>query len=109
MATAAPRTAPDPTRNLWQVPVFLLGLAVFVAAWRGWLPPGSPAPPLGFQKDLAVLRAAAERANPDAAELKALLARTAVASEAFPEAGPAAHFALGSGYARLAELTPSPD
>jgi tetratricopeptide (TPR) repeat protein len=109
MATAAPETAPDPTRHLWQVPVFLVGLAAFLAAWQGWLPIGSPDPTLAFQKDLAVLRGAAERTNPDAAELKALLAKTAVAVDTFPEAGSAAHFALGSGYARLAELTASPD
>jgi tetratricopeptide (TPR) repeat protein len=109
MATAAPATAPDPTRNLWQVPVFLVGAAAFVAAWQGWLPLGSPDPSLAFQKDLAVLRGGAERANPDAAELKSLLAKTAVAVDQFPEVGSAAHFALGSGYARLAELTAGPE
>lgn len=109
MATAAPDTAPDPTRNLWQVPVFLVGAAAFVAAWQGWLPIGSPDPALAFRKDIAALRAAAERANPDAAELKALVSKTAAVVDAHPEAGAAAHFALGSGYARLAELTASPD
>src|SRR5439155_19016967 len=36
------------------------------------------------------------------------LARVAAAADGFPEHGPAAHFALGSGYARVAEVTPAP-
>src|SRR5947209_3443305 len=105
MATAVtadtPDTRPDPTRRLWQVPVFLLGAAAFVAAWQGWLPLSNPDPALAFLKDIAALRAAAERANPDAGELKSLLAKTAGEAEAFPEHGPAAHFALGTAYGRL--------
>lgn len=112
MATAAPdaptTARPDPTRNLWQVPAFLVGLAAFVSAWQGWLPVGSPDPIHTFRKDLAALRAAAERAAPDPAELKALLTRAAAEADNFPEAGPDAHFALGSAYARLAELTGVP-
>src|SRR5205085_4732895 len=96
-------------RRLWQVPVFLLGAAAFVAAWQGWLPLSTPDPALAFLKELAALRSAAERANPDAAELKALLARSAAGAESFPEHAPAIHFALGTAYARLAELTPGPD
>ena len=42
--TAAPPSAarpsgarPDPTRNLWQVPVLLLGVGAFVSTWQGWI------------------------------------------------------------------------
>ncbi|MBX9581711.1 MAG: hypothetical protein K2X87_15520, partial [Gemmataceae bacterium] len=56
-------------------------------------------------RDLATLQAAADRPAPDPGELKAALARVAGAAEAYPEQAPAAHFALGSGWVRLAELT----
>lgn len=108
-APAAPTTArPDPTRNLWQIPAFVVGLAAFVAAWQGWLPVGSPDPIHTFRKDLAALRAAAERPTPDPAELKALLGKAAAEADSYPEAGPAARFALGTAYARLAELSGDP-
>jgi tetratricopeptide (TPR) repeat protein len=109
-AAAPPaRPAPDPARHYWQVPTFLLGVAVFAAAWQGWLPLGTPDPAGAFARDLAALRAAYEKVTPDRDELKALLAKVAAGVEDFPEQGPAARFALGSGYARLAELTTAPD
>jgi tetratricopeptide (TPR) repeat protein len=100
------RTRPDPTRRLWQVPVFLLGVAAFAAAYTGWLPIGPPDPAGAFRRDLAALRTAAERLAPDPAELKTQLSRVAGSAEAFPEHAAAAHFALGTGYVRLAETTP---
>ena len=37
---ALPSTAAttDSTRHLWQVPVLLLGIGVFVCEWQGWIP-----------------------------------------------------------------------
>ncbi|MDB5306088.1 MAG: hypothetical protein JWO38_290 [Gemmataceae bacterium] len=111
-ATAPPlrpaKTRPDPSRRVWQVPVFLLGVAAFLAAWGGWLPLGPRDPAAAFTRDVAALRAAAEQLTPDLNELKAHLNRVAGATESFPESAPAAHFALGSGYVRLAELTADP-
>lgn len=100
---------PDPTQHIWQVPVFLIGVAIFVAAWQGWLPLGKPDPSGAFLRDIAALIAAYERVSPDREELKQLLSQVAGNVEAFPDHRPAARFALGSGYARLAELTPAPD
>src|SRR5215211_1841321 len=98
MATdpAAPpaRTRPDPTRRLWQVPAFALGLTAFLAVHNGWLPVGKADPGYTYLKDLAALRAAADKQAPDAAELHGMLARTAAAADGFPEHAALTHFAL---------------
>jgi tetratricopeptide (TPR) repeat protein len=104
-APEPPTTRPDPTRRLWQVPAFLLGVAAFLAVWGGWLPLGKRDPAATFLGDVRALRAAAEQVTPDTNDLRTLLNRVAEATESFPEHGAAAHFALGSGYVRLAELT----
>ena len=109
--TAAPPRAttyrPDPTQNIWQVPAFLLGVAVFVGAWQGWLPLGTPDPTADFTRDVVALRTAYEKVTPDRDELKELLTKVAAGLDSFPEFSTTTHFALGCGYVRLAELTPS--
>ena len=100
--------SPDPTRHVWQVPTFLIGAAVFVSAWQGWLPLGTPDPGGDFGRDIAALRVCSEKVNPDRDELKDALGRVAANVDAFPAEAPLARFALGSGYARLAELTADP-
>ena len=88
----------------------MVGAAVFVAAWQGWLPLGTPDPAADFARDLD-----------GAAEL----VREGVAGPRGVEGPPRAvprpasmrsrntraigRFALGSGYARLAELTANLD
>jgi tetratricopeptide (TPR) repeat protein len=108
-ATLPAAAEPDPTTYFWQVPIFLIGAAVFVAAWQGWLSLGTPDPGDEFARDLAALRIAAERVTPDRDELNDLLAKIAVQVDNFPEQAAFAQFILGSGYARLAELNPSPE
>jgi tetratricopeptide (TPR) repeat protein len=103
------RPAPDPRRNAWQVPLFLVGAAVFVAAWQGWLPLGTPDPSADFVRDLAALRNSYEKVTPDRDELKDLLTKVAARVDSFPEQATMARFSLGSGYTRLAELTPNLD
>jgi hypothetical protein len=100
---------PDPTRHVWQVPTFLLGVAVFVGAWQGWLPLGTPDPTADFTRDLAALRVSYEKVAPDRDELKDLLTKVAAGIDFFPEYTTTTHFALGCGYVRLAELTPAPE
>ena len=110
--TAAPRptrTRPDPTRRLWQLPVFLLGVAAFAAAYYGWLPVGPPDPAAAFRKDVAALKTAGERLAQDPAELKARVSRVAADLDTYRDLAPAAHAAVGGGYVRLAELTVAPD
>lgn len=112
MATdSAPARRPqtDPTKHVWQVPTFVLGLAAFAAAWQGWLPLGPRDPATAFLKDIAALKAGYEKLTPEPGELNALLKKVASAAEGFPEHTPAAHFTLGSGYVRLAELTANPE
>ncbi len=99
---------PDPNRNIWQVPIFLLGVAVFTSAWQGWLPIGAPDPIANFTRDLAALRSTNDKLTPDRDELKATLARVAAGIEARADDSAEARLALGSGYVRLAELTADP-
>ena len=106
--TAAPpsTTAPtDSTRHLWQIPVLLLGIGVFVGELQGWIPlkPGDPGD--AFERDLNSLKAAYEKHEPNPTELKTLLSTVAGKVETFPEQAPRARFHLGSGYVRLAEIT----
>jgi tetratricopeptide (TPR) repeat protein len=96
---------PDPTRRLWQIPTFLLGAAVFLGTYQGWLPLGARDPGSSFRVDLGALQSLAAMPNPDPIQLRNQLQRVAAASDAFPESGPFAHFILGTGYVRLAELT----
>ena len=107
--TTTKYSSPDPSRNAWQVPLFLVGAAVFVSAWQGWLPLGTPDPAADFTRDLASLRNSYEKVTPDRDELKDLLAKVAAGVDSFPEQAAMARFTLGSGYARLAELTPNLD
>jgi tetratricopeptide (TPR) repeat protein len=111
-ATAAPPStaAPtDPTRHLWQVPVLLLGAAAFVSAWQGVGPLAPDDPVRTFVQDLSALRACYEKNAPDPLELKNLLNKVAAGVESYPNQGPTARFHLGSGYVRLAEITPALD
>jgi hypothetical protein len=101
----------DPTRHVWQLPVLLLGIAVFVCAWKGWLPP-----PLGkvdsipsFSGDVVKLRSAYERATPEPNELRNWLKKVAEGVEINPDQAPQARYHLGSGYVRLAEITAAQD
>lgn len=105
--TAAPAT--DPTRHLWQLPVLVAGATAFCAVWLGWVPLGSAEPGAAFLRDLAELRAAYEQKLPDPVALKTHLNRIAAAADAHPAHAPLARFHLGSGYVRLAELTPGAD
>ncbi|MBN9119138.1 MAG: hypothetical protein J0I06_08255, partial [Planctomycetes bacterium] len=109
-AAPAPPPAPaDPTKHLWQLPVLLLGIVVFVSTWQGWLRVGAAGPNETFERDVNALRAEYEKAGPDPVELKTRLNKVAGGVETHPELGPLARFHLGSGYVRLAELTAAQD
>jgi TolA-binding protein len=107
---ALPTAAPaDPTRHLWQLPVLLLGLGVFLATWQGWLNISRADPEDAFARDVAALKAEHEKLTPDPVVLKTQLNKVAGGVEGYPRQAAPARFHLGSGYARLAELTPNPD
>ncbi len=110
MATdpAAPSSVarPDPTRNLWQVPALLLGLGAFVSVWQGVLFAYSPVDE--FIKNMVALKDEYEKAQPNPMELKNKLNKVAAGVETAEQA-PLGRFYLGSGYVKLAEITPNPD
>lgn len=109
-AAPTPATAPrDPMQHLWQLPVLLLGVGVFVSTWQGWLQLGAADPNGAFEGDIAKLKDGYAKVTPDPVELKTLLARVAGGIESYPEHAPLARFHLGSGYVRLAEITPAQD
>src|SRR5262249_31281463 len=88
----------DPTRHLWQLPVFLLGVAAFVCAWQGWIT-FEVSPNSSFPREVAALKSAHEKVQPDAAELKTCLGKVAAGLDtAPPDQAPYARFQLGSGY-----------
>jgi hypothetical protein len=87
--------------------MFLCCVLVFVAVWQGWIGFGLNNPGTEFQKDLEDLRNTYERVAVDRNELNRLLVLVAGKMESFPDLDQTTHFVLGSGYARLAEITPS--
>lgn len=91
--------------QLWQIPVFLLGVAVFTAAQLGWLPSLSEDEASAYGRLVASLQEACSRVMPDRDEIRTRV--EALAARGDPPAGweNAGHYALGSGYVRLAELT----
>ncbi len=106
-ATAPPNvSSPDPTRNYWQVPLFLVALVLFVATWQGWI--GWLIGPRDSSTEhvlnLETLRNSEEKVAPDIGELKSLLEKVAGNIDLSTDKHDT-HFILGSGYAKLAELT----
>ncbi|HXD86010.1 MAG TPA: hypothetical protein VN641_05935 [Urbifossiella sp.] len=101
-------TRPDHRQRLWQVPLFLVGVAAFVGTYQGWLPLASRDPSSAFRRDLAELHRVLGKQSPDLNSIKAHLEQVAGEVKEFPEQAAAAHFALGTGYMRLAELSADP-
>lgn len=103
------RLQSHPTRHIWQVPLFLSAAALFAATWFGWIPVGPPPVGTVLAQKTADLNTAYERVAPDRDELKGLLIWVAahIDSAADPRQLQSIHFALGSGYSRLAEFTPA--
>lgn len=95
----------EPKRNIWQVPLFLFALALFLATLKGWI--GGPRD-AGTEAEIsfAALGLLVERVSPDREELKNLLEKVASNID-FLAKKDDAHFVLGSGYAKTAELTVS--
>jgi TolA-binding protein len=89
-------------RQLWQAPVFVLGVAALLAAWLA-RSPGKAAPARKVEAALAAAREELDRPDGDA-ERAAGYARSALAdSGALPERAAEAHFLLGSAHLRLGE------
>lgn len=108
MDTAPTRTTSDPTRNLWQWPMLLVGVGVFYAAWQGFIAVGPPKAADLYERSLQTLRSHVEASSPDAAALTTLLGSMAAESGRFPEFAVTTDYLIGSGYLRLADLATDP-
>lgn len=102
-STTDPKPA-APARHVWQLPTFLLGLLALYAAYKYVPPRGAPAGP-ATAGELAELKSALDQRTVDAAAVEPLVRKLAATS---PTDTPT-NFALGSGYAALAELSGDAD
>src|SRR5436190_8454986 len=102
MATDSARsTAPPAARQLWQVPVFLLGLAALIAV--PVLRPYWTSDRAAAERQLRGARQALEQSPPDAARALQQGQRVLDAAAHFPDLTAAAHFVVGSAHLRLSD------
>jgi hypothetical protein len=101
-------TDPAPaSRNLWQLPTFLLGAAALVAVWYG-RPYWQQSPAQRYERDLAALREALDKSPVDAPKVQELL-RKVHGVEPPPHLEKAAPYVIGSALAVSAEVAATPD
>ena len=101
-------TRPDHSKRLWQVPLFLVGVAAFVGTYQGWLPlasrdPSSRVPPRPGRSP-----SRPRQAKPRPQFHQGPSGASGRRGEGIPGSSAPAHFALGTGYMRLAELSADP-
>jgi tetratricopeptide (TPR) repeat protein len=94
--------APPPTRPLWHVPLFLLGLAALAAAWFG-RPIWPEAPARLTKRDLALARAAVDKADGNLEYALKLATRAVQASQKLTDFAGESAFLAGSVHLKLAE------
>jgi len=88
---------PSRVRNLWQLPMFVIGVAALVAVWQ--LRPYWHADPAHqYHRDLAVLRSILEQDRPDLNAASSVASRVVAGLEQFEERRSEAAFLLGSYY-----------
>lgn len=106
MATeSAPIASPVAPRPLWQLPVFLLGIAALYSLWTH----GEklrPSVTERFQRSLEHLKSCLDRWPPDVDQLQAAL-RKIPKTTVPPEFADRVHYYTGSAYVALAETTTS--
>jgi tetratricopeptide (TPR) repeat protein len=92
-----PRNARSKLRQLWQVPVFISGLAALAGVWiaRPYLHHSGA---LHLDRELAAAREALERAQPDTERALALAQAVLEKAKQTPERAGEAHFLVGSAY-----------
>src|SRR5438132_2543808 len=99
---ASPRDTPG---QLWQVPLFLLGIAVVVAVWTTrplWYDPAR----VHLRRELAQARSLLQDPHAALNELTVLLDDALSHIDRIPERAGETHFLMGSAYVGLAEQTP---
>lgn len=107
MATDSALTRRDEPRQLWQAPVFFLGVAVIIAVpltRKHWRPHDVPA----ISRQLAQARQALEKSPPDPTASLQYARKTLESIDRFPQFAGEAHFLIGSAQLRLVDLN-APD
>lgn len=107
MATDTAPTRRDEPRQLWQAPVFFLGVAVIIAAplaRKHWRPHDEPA----ISRQLAQARQALEKSPPDPTASLQYARKTLELVDRFPQFAGEAHYLIGSAQLRLIDLS-APD
>ena len=96
---------PSKRRNIWQLPLFVLGVCAMAAAWQFF-----PLKPLSaaerFAKELAQLQKVIDRRPIDISRLEELAPKVADAAEEYPERAETAHLVAGQAYILLARNEP---
>lgn len=101
MATDSARTS----RNLWQLPVFLLGLAALAGVWFA-RPYWHLTPAQRYERDLAELKQTLDKVPVDASQVQTLL-RKVQASDPPPQVAKQVPYVVGSATLAIAEATAS--
>jgi tetratricopeptide (TPR) repeat protein len=95
------------SRNLWQLPTFLLGIAALVGVWYG-RPYWQQTPAQRYERDLNSLRQALEKSPLDIGQVQTLLRKVHGVDPPANQERQAA-FVIGSAIAAVAEATAGPD
>src|SRR3954454_13977260 len=95
-------TAAEPARPLWQVPVFVLGVAALAGVWFGrqYI---TPSPTVLLRRDLVAARHILARADGDAEQALKLAHRALEMAEKVPDRAGEAALVVGTAHLRLAE------
>jgi tetratricopeptide (TPR) repeat protein len=112
-ATGSPETIEETAgaasvRQLWQAPVFVIGVAALLAAVLS-RPPRGPDPARVLEQHLAAARARLARPDGDAEEAVQLALHALEEAESYPGRKGEAHFLLGTAYLRLGDRVAAKD
>lgn len=102
----ATESAP-PSRNLWQLPVFLLGIAALAAVWFG-RPYWHLTAAQRYERDVAELKQTLDKVPVDPSHVQALL-RKIQSSDPPPQLAKQMSYVVGSATVIIAEATASPE
>ena len=94
-----------PSRNLWQLPIFLLGIGALAAVWYG-RPYWQLTPAQRFERDLAALKQLLDKSPVDVGQVQAQLKKVQGVDPP-PHLAAQTTYAVGSSLAIIAEATAS--
>jgi len=91
-----------PRRHIWQLPMFALGLAAAMVAWKTF-PPKPESPGDGYRRELAALADQLEKKPVDPGALESQSQKVAANVDQYPSEAARGYFLLGSASMVLAE------